>query len=151
MIYACLQQSNRSHNTETVMLWSQITLPERFIFKWKWKPPYERRRWQTFVYKKTSCIYRYEMTFDCLQEDILHMRGQTNILHKRWQTNILHMRWQANILHMRWQSIVYKQTSCKQNKSFLSIAHLFSSKALFRCMLLHSGNHFHKLCLFHIV
>lgn len=27
--------------------------------------------------------YRYEMTFDCLQEDILHMRGQTNILHKR--------------------------------------------------------------------
>lgn len=95
--------------------------------------------------------YRYEMTLDCLQEDILHMRGQTNILHKRWQTNILHMRWQANILHMRWQSIVYKQASCKQNKSFLSIAHLFSSKALFRCMLLHSGNHFHKLCLFHIV
>lgn len=54
----------------------------------------------TFKVKVKTTIRASQMTSVCLHADILHIR------------------WLAIILQMKWHSIVCKQTSCKQNKSF---------------------------------
>lgn len=53
-----------------------------------------------FKVKVKTTIRASQMTSVCLHADILHIR------------------WLAIILQMKWHSIVCKQTSCKQNKSF---------------------------------